>query len=44
MQVQKDFTYSRLMTWVALERAIRMHRTRGLPGNIVGCQDPHDVD
>ncbi|CAN5548377.1 glycoside hydrolase family 15 protein [soil metagenome] len=32
---QKDFTYSRLMTWVALERAIRMHRTRGLPGNIV---------
>ncbi|HWH94866.1 MAG TPA: glycoside hydrolase family 15 protein [Baekduia sp.] len=32
---QKDFTYSRLMTWVALERAIRMHRQRGLPGNIV---------
>ncbi len=32
---QKHFTYSRLMTWVALERAIRMHRTRGLPGNIV---------
>jgi GH15 family glucan-1,4-alpha-glucosidase len=32
---QKDFTYSRLMTWVALERAIRMHRARGLPGNIV---------
>jgi len=32
---KKDFTYSRLMTWVALERAIRIHRTRGLPGDIV---------
>ena len=32
---EKHFTYSRLMTWVALERAIRMHRTRGLPGDIV---------
>jgi len=32
---QKHFTYSRLMTWVALERAIRIHRTRGLPGDIV---------
>jgi len=31
----KHFTYSRLMTWVALERAIRIHRTRGLPGDIV---------
>jgi GH15 family glucan-1,4-alpha-glucosidase len=32
---QKDFTYSRLMCWVALERAIRMNRARGLPGDIV---------
>jgi GH15 family glucan-1,4-alpha-glucosidase len=32
---QKDFTYSRLMSWVAMERAIRMHRQRGLPGDIV---------
>jgi GH15 family glucan-1,4-alpha-glucosidase len=32
---QKDFTYSRLMSWVALERAIRMNRARGLPGDIV---------
>jgi GH15 family glucan-1,4-alpha-glucosidase len=32
---QKDFTYSRLMSWVAIERAIRMNRARGLPGDIV---------
>jgi GH15 family glucan-1,4-alpha-glucosidase len=32
---QKDFTYSRLMSWVALERSIRMNRARGLPGDIV---------
>jgi GH15 family glucan-1,4-alpha-glucosidase len=32
---QKDFTYSRLMAWVALERAIRINRRRGLPGDIV---------
>jgi GH15 family glucan-1,4-alpha-glucosidase len=32
---QKEFTYSRLMSWVAIERAIRMNRSRGLPGDIV---------
>jgi GH15 family glucan-1,4-alpha-glucosidase len=32
---QKDFTYSRLMSWVAIERAIRMNRARGLPGDLV---------
>ena len=32
---QKDFTYSRLMSWVAIERAVRTHRHRGLPGDIV---------
>ena len=32
---QKDFTYSRLMSWVAFERAIRINRQRGLPGDIV---------
>jgi GH15 family glucan-1,4-alpha-glucosidase len=31
----KDFTFSRLMSWVAIERAIRLHRQRGLPGDIV---------
>ena len=30
---RKHFTYSRLMSWVALERAVRMWRQRGLPGN-----------
>jgi GH15 family glucan-1,4-alpha-glucosidase len=32
---QREFTYSRLMSWVAIERAIRMNRARGLPGDIV---------
>ena len=32
---QKDFTYSRLMSWVAIERAVRINRARGLPGDIV---------
>jgi GH15 family glucan-1,4-alpha-glucosidase len=31
---QRDFTYSRLMSWVAVERAIRIARQRGLPGDI----------
>ena len=30
---RKHFTYSRLMSWVALERALRMWRARGLPGD-----------
>lgn len=29
------FTYSRLMSWVAVERAIRIARQRGLPADIV---------
>jgi GH15 family glucan-1,4-alpha-glucosidase len=32
---QKDFTYSRLMSWVAIERAVRINRARGLPGDLV---------
>ena len=32
---RKDFTYSRLMCWVAIERAIRIARARGLPGDLV---------
>ena len=32
---QQDFTYSRLMSWVAIERAIRMARHRGLPADLV---------
>ncbi|MGH2920768.1 MAG: glycoside hydrolase family 15 protein, partial [Gaiellaceae bacterium] len=32
---QQKFTYSRLMTWVAVERAIRVARQRGLPADLV---------
>jgi GH15 family glucan-1,4-alpha-glucosidase len=32
---RQNFTYSRLMSWVAIERAIRMARARGLPGDLV---------
>ena len=32
---QKEFLYSRLMCWVALDRAIRLARKRSLPGPIV---------
>ena len=31
---RKDYTYSRLMSWVAVERAIRVARQRGLPADI----------
>jgi GH15 family glucan-1,4-alpha-glucosidase len=31
---RRDYTYSRLMSWVAFERAIRVARQRGLPADI----------
>jgi GH15 family glucan-1,4-alpha-glucosidase len=31
---RRDYTYSRMMSWVAVERAIRIARQRGLPGDI----------
>jgi GH15 family glucan-1,4-alpha-glucosidase len=31
---RRDFTHSRLMSWVAVERAIRIARQRGLPADI----------
>jgi GH15 family glucan-1,4-alpha-glucosidase len=31
---RKNYTYSRLMCWVAVERAIRMARQRGLPADL----------
>ncbi|MGW3097840.1 glycoside hydrolase family 15 protein [Streptomyces sp. NPDC001102] len=31
---RRDFTYSRMMSWVAVERAIRIARQRGLPCDI----------
>jgi GH15 family glucan-1,4-alpha-glucosidase len=39
---QKEFTYSRLMSWVAIERAVRVNRQRGLPGDIVGWLGERD--
>lgn len=38
----KNFLYSRLMCWVAIERAMRMARRRGLPADLVRwgrCRD-----
>jgi GH15 family glucan-1,4-alpha-glucosidase len=32
---RQHFTFSRLMSWVAVERAIRMARQRGLPADLV---------
>ena len=31
---RKDFTYGRVMAWVALDRAVRMARDRGRPGDV----------
>jgi GH15 family glucan-1,4-alpha-glucosidase len=31
---RQDYTYSRLMSWVAVERAIRIARQRGLPADL----------
>jgi GH15 family glucan-1,4-alpha-glucosidase len=39
---QQDFTYSRLMSWVAIERSVRMARYRGLPANMVKWLDVRD--
>ncbi|MFJ4790219.1 glycoside hydrolase family 15 protein [Streptomyces sp. NPDC088794] len=39
---RKPFLYSRLMCWVAIERAIRMANRRGLPADLlrwIGCRD-----
>jgi GH15 family glucan-1,4-alpha-glucosidase len=32
---RRHFTYSRLMSWVAMERAVRVARQRGLPADLV---------
>jgi GH15 family glucan-1,4-alpha-glucosidase len=37
-----EFTYSRLQSWVAFERAIRVARQRGLPADIVGWSRTRD--
>jgi GH15 family glucan-1,4-alpha-glucosidase len=40
---RKDFTYSRLMSWVALERSVRIARQRGLPSDIVRWMASRDA-
>jgi GH15 family glucan-1,4-alpha-glucosidase len=39
---RQHFTYSRLMSWVAIERAIRMARQRGLPADLVAWLSARD--
>ncbi|MEU1378317.1 glycoside hydrolase family 15 protein [Streptomyces triculaminicus] len=40
---RQNFTYSRLMTWVAFDRAIRLATTHSRPGNLTGWQDARDA-
>jgi GH15 family glucan-1,4-alpha-glucosidase len=40
---RQDFTYSRLMCWVALERAIRVAITRGLPAELSKWRQQRDA-
>jgi GH15 family glucan-1,4-alpha-glucosidase len=40
---RQHFTYSRLMCWVAIERASRMARQRGLPGDLVRWLEVRDA-
>jgi GH15 family glucan-1,4-alpha-glucosidase len=39
---RRDYTYSRLMSWVAVERAIRVARQRGLPADITRWSEVRD--
>ncbi len=39
---RQHFTYSRLMSWVAIERAVRIALDRGLPADIVRWQGVRD--
>jgi GH15 family glucan-1,4-alpha-glucosidase len=39
---RQDFTYSRLMSWVAIERAIRIALRRGLPSDLARWQAERD--
>jgi GH15 family glucan-1,4-alpha-glucosidase len=40
---QQNFVYSRLMSWVAIERAIRIARQRGLPADLVRWLSARDA-
>ena len=39
---RQNFTFSRLMSWVAVDRAIRIATGRGLPADLVGWQSVRD--
>jgi GH15 family glucan-1,4-alpha-glucosidase len=39
----KDFTYGRLMSWVAFDRAIRIARERGRPADLVRWTEARDA-
>jgi GH15 family glucan-1,4-alpha-glucosidase len=39
---RRDYTYSRLMSWVAVERAIRIAHQRGLPADIARWSEVRD--
>jgi GH15 family glucan-1,4-alpha-glucosidase len=40
---RKDFTYSRLMSWVAVERSVRVANQRGLPADLIRWQSTRDA-
>ena len=40
---RQHFTYSRLMSWVAVERAVRIARQRGLPADLVRWTTTRDA-
>jgi pentatricopeptide repeat protein len=40
---RRDFVYSRLMCWVAFERALRIQRQRGLPADTARWQTSRDA-
>ena len=40
---RKNFLYSRLMCWVAIERAVRMANSRGLPADLPRWQQARDT-
>jgi GH15 family glucan-1,4-alpha-glucosidase len=40
---QQNFVYSRLMTWVAVERAVRIAQQRGLPGDVIRWSQARDA-
>jgi GH15 family glucan-1,4-alpha-glucosidase len=40
---RKSFTYSRLMCWVAIDRALRMAAARGLPADVARWRESRDA-